>query len=196
VIEEHLAESIRVLQATAEACGRDVEAAAETMLAALRREGKLLVCGNGGSAADAQHLAAELVNRLARGFERPAIAAISLTSYTSVLTACANDRGFDSVFARQIEAVGRPGDVLLLISSSGNSENLCRAALAAKQLRLFSIGLLGGDGGRLASLVDGTVIVPSSSTAHVQEAHGVIVHLLCGLIERGLYSENDATPPP
>lgn len=182
-----MAESLRVIQATAESCGGAVEEAAASAVAALREGGKLLVCGNGGSAADAQHLAAELVNRLGKEFERPAIAAVALTTDTSLLTAYANDYGFDGVFARQVEALGRPGDVLVAISTSGNSENLCRAAEAAREHELSSIALLGGDGGRLAGLVDRAIVVPSADAQHVQEAHGVVVHLLCGMIERGLY---------
>ena len=188
MIEKHVAESVRVLRGTVEACGRDVEEAAASASDALREGGKVLLCGNGGSAADAQHFAAELVNRLSKDFERPAIPAVALTTDTSVLTAYANDYGFDGVFARQVEALGRPGDVLIVLSTSGNSENLCRAADAARERGLSSIALLGGDGGRLAGLVDRAIVVPSDSTQHVQEAHAVIVHLLCALIERGLYS--------
>ena len=187
-LDEYVAQAARVLEETARVCRGDIEAAATQVVEAIRRGGKLLLCGNGGSAADAQHFAAELINRLTKDFERPAIPAIALTTDASVLTAYANDYGFDGVFARQIEALGSAGDVIVLISTTGNSVNLVRAAQTSRKCGVISIALLGGDGGRLVDLVDKTIVVPSSDTQHVQEAHGVVVHLLCSLIERGLYT--------
>jgi D-sedoheptulose 7-phosphate isomerase len=148
------------------------------------RGGKLLVCGNGGSAADAQHIAAELVGRFLR--ERPAYAAIALTTDTSILTSVANDYGFTQVFARQIEGLGRPGDVLLVISTSGNSPNCLEAAATARRAGLRVYGFLGHEGGRLASLVDGALVAPSSRTPRIQEVHTICGHLLCDLLESWL----------
>ncbi len=158
-----------------------VHALAEAVRAAWARGGRLLICGNGGSAADAQHIAAELVGRYLR--ERPARAAIALTVNTSVLTAVANDYGFDAVFARQVEALGRPGDVLLVISTSGNSANCVQAAAAARRGGLSVFGFLGGDGGRLLALVDAAFVAPSFATPKIQELHITMGHLLCRLLE-------------
>ena len=147
----------------------------------LRGGGKLLIFGNGGSAADAQHMAAELVNRLQR--ERPAIAAIALTTDTSILTSIANDYSFERVFVRQIEALGRPGDVALGISTSGASANVVRALEAARSRGLKTIALTGRDGGAAAAAADVQVNVPSDSAARVQEVHRTLIHALCELIE-------------
>ena len=187
-ISLYFEESARTLRATHEICSSDILHAATQMVDAIRRGGKIMLCGNGGSAADAQHCAAELVGRLSKNFERPAIPAIALTTDTSFLTAYTNDYGFAGLFARQIEALGKSEDVLILISTSGNSDNLCRAAVVAKERGIHSIGLLGGDGGRLISMVDSAVVVPSSHTGHVQECHGAIIHILCSLIERKLFA--------
>jgi len=154
--------------------------------AAIRRAigagGKVLVFGNGGSAAEAQHFAAEFVGRFAR--ERAGLAAIALSTDTSALTAIANDYGFARVFARQVEALGRPGDVALGISTSGTSENVVAALEAARAAGLTTIGLTGRDGGRMAALVDVHVNVPHQSTARVQEAQLTLLHALCDLVER------------
>ncbi len=158
-------------------------ALAADVLAAWDRGGKLLVCGNGGSAADSQHLAAELAGRYRH--DRPALAALSLTCDTSALTAVANDYGFDHVFARQVEALGRPGDVLLVISTSGNSPNGLAAARTARRLHLRCHGLIGRDGGTLRALVDGAIVVPAHDTPRIQELHGLLIHALCELLEAG-----------
>ena len=155
------------------------------MIAALRGGSKLLAFGNGGSAADAQHLAAELAGRFER--ERPALPALALTANTSDLTAIGNDYGFEQVFARLVEAHGRPGDVAIAISTSGNSENVLRGVDAARARGLRSIGLTGKGGGKLAARVDVAVVVPSDVTARIQEAHATIVHVLCELVELALF---------
>lgn len=143
--------------------------------------GKLLVCGNGGSAADSQHLAAELAGRYRR--QRKGLAALALTTDTSALTAISNDFGFDQVFARQVEALAGPHDVLLVISTSGNSANCVVAVERARSLGVRCHGLLGGDGGRLRGLVDGAVVVPSDDTPRIQEMHLIMIHTLCELLD-------------
>ena len=162
----------------------DVQAAGERIAQALRAGGKLLLCGNGGSAADAQHIAAELTGRFIQ--ERRPLAAVALTTDTSALTCIGNDYGFDDVFARQLQAIARPGDVLLAISTSGHSRNVVRAVEIARSEGVISIGLLGRDGGALRALCDLSLVVPSPVTARIQESHILIGHTLCGLIEQEL----------
>jgi D-sedoheptulose 7-phosphate isomerase len=152
----------------------------------IKNGGKILLCGNGGSAADAQHMAGELVVRLTSESKRKGLPAIALTSNPSVVTASANDFGFESVFARQIEALGKEKDVLILISTSGNSPNLLKAAKTAKGLNIKTIGLLGKGGGKLTSLVDHSLVVPSDDTQRIQEAHITIGHILVSLVEKNL----------
>ena len=161
-------------------------AAAAAMVAALRAGGKILVCGNGGSASDAQHFAAELVGRFER--ERPALAAIALTTDTSILTAVANDYAYAKIFARQVEALGREGDVLVGISTSGGSENVLEAFAAARMHGLTTIALTGRDGGVVGASADVHVNVPSPSTARAQEVHRTLLHAICELVERELYA--------
>lgn len=158
-----------------------VAAAARVLSEALAAGGKLLLCGNGGSAADCQHLAAELTGRFVHD-QRP-LAALALTTDTSALTCIANDYAFDQVFARQLRALGRPGDVLVTISTSGNSPNVLAAADAARGLGMRCIGLLGRDGGALRDRCDPAIVVPSQVTARIQEAHILIGHSLCGMVE-------------
>lgn len=143
--------------------------------------GKLLVCGNGGSAADSQHIAAELVGRFLQ--DRPAYPALALTTNTSILTAVGNDYGFDSIFSRQVEGLGASGDVLLVISTSGNSANCVRAVAAARERGMRVFGFLGRDGGELAGLVDGAMIAPADDTPRIQEIHIAMGHLLCRVLE-------------
>lgn len=157
-------------------------AAARAMIACLGSGGKILVFGNGGSASDAQHFAAELVGRFMR--ERRALASIALTTDTSILTALANDYAFDRVFARQVEALGRPGDVALGISTSGQSANVLAAFAAARALGLSVVALTGRDGGEVGRAADIHINVPSPSTARVQEVHRTLLHAICELIER------------
>jgi D-sedoheptulose 7-phosphate isomerase len=164
----------------------EIARAASALSGCLASGGQVLFCGNGGSAADAQHLAAEFVGRFLR--ERRAFPAIALNANTSALTALGNDYGFEAVFARQVEAHGRPGDVLVAISTSGNSPNVLRAVETARRLELFTVGLSGG-GGSLAGACDLCLTVPSASTPRVQEGHIFIGHVICGLVEDALCRE-------
>lgn len=166
-----------------------VIAAAELIVAALRRGHRILLCGNGGSAADAQHIAAELVGRFV--VERIGLPAIALSTDTSILTAVGNDYGFDRVFARQVEALARPGDVLIGISTSGNSENVIAAVRVATQRGCRTIGLLGRDGGKLAGLVEQAVVVGADQTAHIQECHIMIGHMWCAQVDASLATDTD-----
>jgi D-sedoheptulose 7-phosphate isomerase len=167
-------------------CGPAIVEAASLMLQCLRAGGKLLFCGNGGSAADAQHLAAEFVGRFVK--ERNGLPAVALTTDSSILTAIGNDYGFDRVFSRQIEALGRPGDIVIGISSSGNSPNITAAMRQAATQGLKTIGLSGRDGGALAKCVDVPINVACANTARVQECHIAIGHLLCELVENDLFA--------
>jgi D-sedoheptulose 7-phosphate isomerase len=158
-----------------------IVAQAEDMAERLKRGCRILVCGNGGSAADAQHLAAELSGRYVK--ERRALAGIALTTDTSALTAIGNDYGFDQIFSRQVEALGRPGDLLIGISTSGNSPNVILAVEAAKALGMRTLGLLGRDGGKLRTLVDDALVVPCPVTARVQEVHQMTYHFWCEIVD-------------
>jgi D-sedoheptulose 7-phosphate isomerase len=151
------------------------------------RGGKIMLCGNGGSAADSQHIAAEFTSRLRPAMERPGIPALALTTDSSYLTARANDYGFDDIFERLIDSLGRTGDALIGISTSGTSRNVVRAVMRAREKEILTIGLLGGTGGILAGLVDFAIVVPSSSVQHIQESHIAIGHILCELVEETLY---------
>ena len=155
--------------------------AALLIMGCLRNGGKVLFFGNGGSAADAQHLAAELVGRFVR--ERAGLPAIALTTDSSILTAVGNDYGFEQVFARQIQALGRPGDVAVAISTSGNSANVLEGVKEARKRNLKTIGLTGKDGGTLAQQADVAITIPSTSTARIQECHIAIGHLFCELVD-------------
>ena len=186
VVSRTLAASAR-LHADAQAVAvAPAAAAAESRVAALRRGGKILVCGNGGSAADAQHFAAELVGRFE--LERRALSSIALTTDTSILTAIANDYAYTRVFARQVEALGRAGDVLLAISTSGESASVLEALATAKAGGLTTVALTGRDGGVPGAAADIHINVPSPSTARVQEVHRTLLHAMCELIERELYA--------
>ncbi|MGE5198849.1 MAG: SIS domain-containing protein [Rhodospirillaceae bacterium] len=185
LVAETLAEASR-LHGAAVSAAVPAAAAAEAMVAALRSGGRILACGNGGSAADAQHFAAELVGRFER--ERGALAAIALTTDTSIVTAVANDYDFARIFARQVEALGRPGDVLLGISTSGASANVLAAFERAKAGGLTTVALTGRDGGAVGAAADVHVNVPADSTARVQEVHRTLLHAMCALIERELYA--------
>ncbi|HJZ67643.1 MAG TPA: D-sedoheptulose 7-phosphate isomerase [Blastocatellia bacterium] len=167
-----------------------VARAAELIISSVRAGGKVLTFGNGGSAADAQHIAAELVNRL--NYDRPPIAAIALTTDTSILTSVGNDSSFDELFERQVRALGRAGDVALAISTSGNSPNVLHAVEAARELGVKTIALTGRDGGKLAKSVDLALVVNSRSTQRIQETHITIGHILCELAEDALYKHSNA----
>lgn len=168
--------------------------AAEIIADAFQKEGKLLLCGNGGSAADCQHMAAEFTNILDRSFDRPALPAISLATDTSFLTSFTNDaKRFAELFSRQIEALGRRGDVLIGISTSGTSENVLRAVDTAKRMGITAIALTGSRG-PLADAADLAIAVPNERTSHIQEAHLAIEHVICELVEHFLYPERRSVP--
>lgn len=166
------------------ALAASIAAAAEKAARSIERGGKVMFCGNGGSAADAQHLAAELVGRLVR--DRRALPGLALSTDSSALTCIANDFGYDEVFARQIEGLGRAGDLLIAISTSGNSRSVVRAVEAARVGGIYTVGFLGRDGGATKALVDLPIIVPADETARIQEAHIFLGHLLCAQIEQSL----------
>jgi D-sedoheptulose 7-phosphate isomerase len=172
--------------AMAESGAASIAAAADLIANAFRRNGKLLLCGNGGSAADCQHMAAELVGRLTREVQRPGLAAIALTTDTSFLTAHANDVSFDDVFARQVQALGTKGDVLIAISTSGRSRNVLAATEEARRKGLSIVALLGEDG-PLASVADVAIQVPTRDTQLIQQVHLAVEHLICHLVEQALY---------
>jgi D-sedoheptulose 7-phosphate isomerase len=161
-----------------------IRQAGDLIAATLSQGGKLLLCGNGGSASDSQHIAAELTGRFLK--DRRPLAAVSLTTDTSALTSIANDYSFDEVFSRQVMGLGRKGDCLLAISTSGNSRNVLRAAEVARAAGIGVIGLLGRDGGALRALCDVAIVVPSATTARIQEAHIFIGHTLCAMVEEAL----------
>lgn len=181
LVAASLEESVRVKEAVRDGLADHVAAAAERLVAALTSGGKLLVCGNGGSAADAQHVAAELIGRLEH--DRAALPAIALTTDTSVLTSLANDLGVEAIFARQVEALARPGDVLLALSTSGRSPNVLAAVEAARAAGVTTIALTGADGDELADVCDLAIRVPSRRTMRIQEAHIAICHALCESVE-------------
>jgi len=167
-----------------EALEPSIKAAADRVTDTLQRGGTILLMGNGGSAADSQHLAAELVGRFK--MERRGLAAIALTTDTSILTAIANDYGAARIFARQVEALGRPGDCVFGISTSGNSADVIEAFKTAREIGCLTIGLLGGDGGRMAPLCDLSIVVASNDTPRIQECQILIGHIICDLVERGV----------
>jgi D-sedoheptulose 7-phosphate isomerase len=187
-VRAHLIESAEVKRQVSETCIDSILAAASLIADTFLSGGKLLLCGNGGSAADCQHMATEFVSQLTKDFERPGLPAIALTTDTSFLTAFSNDRGFEGVFARQVQALGKPGDVLIAISTSGNSVNVIRAVEAAQAANMHTIALTGG-GGCLAGIAEIDVSVPSTNTQHIQEAHLTIEHIICGLVELQLFGK-------
>jgi len=186
-IREYLLETSRTAARTADACAEEILGATAAIVEALRGGGKILLCGNGGSAGDAQHLATEFVSTLTVDRRRNAIPAIALTTDSSLITAVANDFGFDGVFTRQVEALGREGDVLVGISTSGNSENVVQAFERARATGIRTIALTGESGGKLRALADIEINVPSSETSHVQEAHIAVGQLIAFLVEDELY---------
>ena len=186
-IQQLALESIETKRAFFDSHADVVARAADLLVATIRAGGKVLIFGNGGSAADAQHIAAELVNRL--NYDRPPIAAIALTTDTSILTSVANDASFSDLFERQVRALGRAGDAAVAISTSGNSANVLKAVAAARELNINIVALAGRDGGRLAPLADVALVVETDSTQRVQETHITIAHILCELIEDALYPQ-------
>lgn len=163
-----------------------VEAAATACIHSLRNGGKILLAGNGGSAADAQHIAGEFVSRFM--FERPGLAAIALTTDTSILTAIGNDYGYEKLFSRQVQALARKEDVLILYSTSGSSPNILHALEQSREMGLVTIGFTGNRGGPMQSLCTHTLAVPSTSTPKIQEGHLLLGHILCGLIEQAMFA--------
>lgn len=188
-IKIHLLKSAKIKNLVAKKCQTSIMKAADILTETFKSGGKILICGNGGSAADAQHLASEFVNLLNKDFNRPALPAMALTTDTSILTAYANDFGFSGVFKRQIEALGREGDVLLGISTSGNSKNIIQAVKAAKKLNMKTLVLV-GQAGILHSLADVVISIPSDHTQYIQEAHLSVEHILCSLVEQNLFRSN------
>ena len=189
---EHFNDSIATLQQSANVLMPALLSAAEQLAQCLQQGGKILICGNGGSASDAQHFSGELVGRLE--VERTGYAAIALTADTAILTAVANDYDFDDIFARQVHALGKPDDVLIAITTSGNSANITKAVQAAHASHMTVVALSGRQGGNLAGLLnadDNEIRVPATRTIRIQETHAVIIHCLCDLIDQILSSEGD-----
>ena len=189
-IQQHFLDSAETKRQAATVMAPHIAGAVECMVAALTSGNKILACGNGGSAADAQHFAAELIGRFER--ERPGLAAIALTTDTSVITAIGNDYDFSQIFSKQVEALGQPGDVLLAISTSGNSGNVIAAIAAAKQREMPVVALTGKGGGRIAGQLDAFDVhlcVPSERTARIQEVHLLTLHCLCDGIDEALLGE-------
>jgi D-sedoheptulose 7-phosphate isomerase len=177
---------------TADACAGVIAEVGIALAGSLRSGRKLLICGNGGSAADAQHMAAEFMNTLGSAVSRPGLPALALTTDTSFLTAYANDAGYEGVFERQILTLGNSGDVLIAISTSGNSKNILKAARAARAKGLITVGLV-GEGGELIEMVDWPIVVSSRNTQHIQECFLAIEHALCGTIEQILFSNPESS---
>jgi D-sedoheptulose 7-phosphate isomerase len=187
-VREHFAESIATKQVAVEALSESVAAAGELMAQALLKDGKILSCGNGGS--DAQHFSSELLNRFE--MERPGLPAMALTTDASTVTSISNDYSYDEIFSKQVRALGKPQDILLGISTSGNSENICRAIDAAHERGMRVVALSGRDGGRMAGMFTGDDIeirVPATRTARIQEVHLLVIHCLCDLIDTTLLGD-------
>lgn len=190
-VKEHFAQSIATKQLAAEQLAPSIAAGGQLMSQSLLDEGKILSCGNGGSAADSQHFSSELLNRFE--MERPGLPAIALTTDSSTLTSIANDYSYEDIFAKQIRALGRQNDILLAISTSGNSENIYRAISAAHERTMKVVALTGNDGGRIADLLradDVEIRVPATRTARIQEVHILAIHCLCDLIDTTLLGSN------
>lgn len=185
-IRQEMNQSAELKCRTAQTSSDTVLKAAMLVANCFRAGSKLLICGNGGSAADAQHLAAEFVNRLNSDLPRPGLPAISLTTDTSFLTSFANDVGYEGIFERQVSTLGKPNDVLVAITTSGNSRNILKAVDAARRQEMKTIGLT-GEGGALADLVDLAIVVPSQNTQHVQECFLSIEHVICGVVEQLMF---------
>ncbi len=186
-IESSLKESSEVKLKILSECKNEIGEAIDILTSVVKNGGKIMFCGNGGSAADSQHLATEFMIRLSHDLNRPAIASIALTTDSSNLTAGGNDIGFENVFARNVEGLGKKGDALIAISTSGNSANIIKAVEKAKELGIFTIGFLGGNGGKLKSIVDTAIVIPSENVQRIQEGHITVGHILCEATERTVY---------
>ncbi|NQT95493.1 MAG: D-sedoheptulose 7-phosphate isomerase [Candidatus Omnitrophica bacterium] len=185
LVKDIIRESIKVKEAVLKSLSKEIKTASNLIVASLKKGGKLIVFGNGGSAADAQHIAAELVGRFK--LERQGLAAIALTTNTSVLTSIANDYGYEEVFSRQVESLANENDVVIGISTSGNARNVITGLLEAKKIGIKTIALTGSGGGEMAAISDIALVVPSANTARIQEAHIVIGHIICELVEETLF---------
>jgi D-sedoheptulose 7-phosphate isomerase len=192
IIEDALKESLKVKEAFVGKNSDTLIDLAHTISRAFKHGKKLMLCGNGGSAADAQHIAAEFVNRLQR--ERQPLPALALTTDTSIITSIANDYGYDEVFSKQIEALGVKGDILLAISTSGSSGNIVSAIHAAREKGLYTAGFTGGDGGQMGPLVDLILMVESDRTTRIQEVHILAGHIVCELVEYMMFKEDSDSP--
>jgi len=186
-ITESLKESSETKLKIEQGCKEDILKAVNILSEVYGNGNKLLLCGNGGSAADCQHIATELMIRLSHHIQRPALPAIALTTDTSNLTAGGNDIGFENIFARNVEGLGNKGDALIAISTSGNSRNIIKAVEMAHKKGMKIIGLLGGDGGKLKPIVDLPIVIPSSNVQRIQEGHITVAHIICELVEDELY---------
>lgn len=186
-IKEQFAESAKLKKEFVKKYAKDIFEISQKLIACLKNGGKILVCGNGGSAADSQHFAGEMICRLCR--DRAPIPAIALSTDTSVITAIGNDYSMDDIFSRQVDALGRENDILMAISTSGNSQNVIKAVQSAQKLGIPSIALLGKDGGKLLNMVNSALVVPSESSQRIQEIHITIIHTLCQLVENNLYPQ-------
>ena len=188
IIKKALSDSADLKMQVAELLPEKILKIAEALSSTIERGGKAMFCGNGGSAADSQHLAAEMVVRLTGQSNRRALPAMALTTDSSILTACSNDFGFETVFARQIEALANKGDILFAISTSGNSPNVILAVETARKKDIVTVGLLGSGGGKLAGITDHPLVIPSSDTQRIQEAHIAVGHIIISLVEKKLCS--------
>jgi D-sedoheptulose 7-phosphate isomerase len=186
-ISDSLNESAETKKKILNECKSDILKAVDLLSLTFKNGNKLLLCGNGGSAADCQHIATELMVRLNHHIQRPALPAIALTTDTSNLTAGGNDIGFENVFARNVEGLGNKDDILLAISTSGNSANIIKAVHSAHNKKMKVVGFLGGNGGKLKELVDLPIIIPSSNVQRIQEGHITVAHIVCELVELELY---------
>jgi D-sedoheptulose 7-phosphate isomerase len=186
-LEDSLRESAETKVGMIESCKDDILKAAGIIKDSFSKGGKLMLCGNGGSAADCQHIATEFIVRLSHDIKRPSLPAIALTTDTSNLTAGGNDIGFENIFARSLQGLGNKGDVLIAISTSGNSRNVINAIKAAKEKGIKVIGLLGGSGGLIKNMTDLNIIIPSSNVQRIQEGHITAGHIICEIVEREMY---------
>jgi len=189
LVEKQIQESIALKQRVKEKFASEIVRLAQILSSGLKHNKKIFFCGNGGSAADAIHLTAELIVRLSPDSKRRALPAIALNTNVSTLTACANDFGFEQIFSRQLEALGQKGDFLFVFSTSGKSKNLIEAAKMAQKKGLKIIGFLGNHGGNLIKYADYSIVVPSKNTPRIQEVHIMLGHILCDLIEKNLFSK-------